>query len=314
MLRYTIKRLLTLIPVLFFVSFVTFGLVRLTPGDPALIIAGGRRTTPETLENIREKYGLNRNPLSQYVRWVGDAVQGDLGESFRRRQQVSTLIADRIPLTLKLIALSTLLSTLIAIPLGVLSALFKNSWIDYLASLVGLVGVSSPVFFTGIVGILVFGYWLKWLPSFGSGSGDGLLEELRHLALPSAVLALSMIAMTARMTRSSMLEVLSSDYIETARAKGLPERIVVLKHALRNALIPVITVANLQAGFLIVGTVLVEYTFGLGGIGSLITDAIETRDYPVIQGTLLLLVIAFVLLNLITDLLYAVIDPRIRYS
>jgi peptide/nickel transport system permease protein len=179
---------------------------------------------------------------------------------------------------------------------------------------VALLGVSAPVFFTGIAGILIFSYWLKWLPAFGSGAGKGFLEELRSLALPSATLALGMIALNARMTRSAMIEALGSDYIEAARAKGLPERTVIIKHALRNALIPVITVLSLQMAFLIVGSVLVEYTFGLGGLGSLITDAIQNRDYPVVQGTVLLLATMFVLVNLATDLLYAVIDPRIRYG
>lgn len=312
MLRYTLKRLLAVIPILIFTSFVTFELVRLTPGDPALIMVGGRRTSPEVLENIRQKYGLNRDPISQYLLWVGNVFRGDLGESFRLKQNVSDLILARLPLTLKLIALSVFISTLLALLLGILSALYKNSWIDYLASLIGLVGVSSPVFFTAVVGVLVFGYWLGWLPTLGAGKG--FWDELYHLFLPSLVLALSMLALTARMTRSAMLEVLNSDYIEAARAKGLPESTIVLKHALRNALIPVLTVASLQMGFLLVGSVLVEYTMGLGGLGSLITDAIQNRDYPLVQGTVLVLVMFFALLNLATDLLYALIDPRIRYS
>jgi peptide/nickel transport system permease protein len=174
------------------------------------------------------------------------------------------------------------------------------------------VGVSSPVFFTAVVGMLVFGLWLKWLPTFGAGKG--LWDELYHLILPSSVLALSMLALTARMTRSAMLEVFGSDYIEAARAKGLPETTIIFKHALRNALIPVLTVASLQMGFLLVGSVLVEYTMGLGGLGSLVTDGIQSRDYPVIQSTVLVLVVAYALINLVTDLLYAIIDPRIRYE
>ena len=312
MSQYIFNRLLALIPILLFTSFVTFELVRLTPGDPALIMVGGRRTTPEILQNIRQKYGLDRDPLSQYVFWLGNVVRGDLGESFRLKQSVAGLIAARLPLTLKLIGLSVFLSLLLALPLGVLAAVYKNSWIDYLASLIGLIGVSSPVFFSGIVGILIFAYWLGWLPALGAGKG--WRDELYHLILPAGVLALSMLALTARMTRSAMLEVLGSDYITVARAKGMRYRDVIIHHALRNALIPVITVASLQLGFLFVGSVLVEFTFGLGGLGSLITDAIQNRDYPVVQGTTLLLVTIFVLLNLVTDLLYAVIDPRIRYN
>jgi peptide/nickel transport system permease protein len=311
MLRYSLKRLLSLIPILLFVSFVTFGMVRLTPTDPALIIVGGRQTTPEVLQTIREKYHLDQDPLTQYVYWAGAALKGDLGESFRLKQSVSGLIWQRLPVTLKLMLLSALLSLLVSLPLGILSALRQNSWIDHLTSLLVLIGVASPVFFTGIIGMLIFSYWLGWFPALGSGIG--FWDQLHHLILPASTLALSMIALTTRMTRAAMLEVLHSDYIETARAKGLPETTVVLKHALRNALIPVITVANLQVGFLIIGSVLVEYTFGLGGIGSLITDAIQNSDYPVVQGIVLLLVLVFVLLNLATDLLYAWIDPRIRY-
>jgi peptide/nickel transport system permease protein len=311
MLRYVLKRLVALIPILLFVSFVTFGLVRLTPGDPALIMSGGRQVSAEVLQNIRSQYHLDQDPITQYFYWAGNALQGDLGQSFRLKQDVSGLIRDRLPITIKLIFFSTIISLVVAIPLGILAALFKNSWIDYLSSLLVLAGVSSPVFFTGIIGVLIFSYWLGWLPALGSGKG--FWDQIYHLILPAIALALSTMALTARMTRSAMLEVLSSDYIEAARAKGLPERTIVLKHALRNALIPVVTVSNLQVGFLIVGSVLVEYTFGLGGLGSLITDAIQNSDYPVIQGTVLLLVVLFVLLNLITDLLYAWIDPRIRY-
>ena len=311
MSTYITRRLLALIPILIFTSFVTFELVRLTPGDPALIMVGGRRTTPETLQAIRTKYALDKDPITQYVLWVGNVLQGDLGESFRLKQQVADLIVARLPLTLKLILLSTVLSLLIALPLGVFSALYQNSWIDYVASLICLIGVSSPVFFSGIIGILVFAYWLGWLPALGAG--EGFWDQLYHLILPASVLALSMLALTARMTRSAMLEVLRSEYITVARAKGLAQRSVVIRHALRNALIPVLTVASLQLGFLFVGTVLVEYTFGLGGLGSLITDAIQNRDYPLIQGCVLVLVTIYVLLNLVTDLLYGVIDPRIRY-
>ena len=309
MLRYTLKRLLALIPILLFVSFVTFGMVRLAPGDPALIMVGGKRVSAETLASIREKYGLLGDPVSEYVKWVGKAVQGDLGESYRQKQKVTDMILDRLPITLWLVIMATVIAIVVAIPLGIISALRKNSFVDYASSFTALVGVSSPVFFTTIVGVIVFAYWLEWLPAFGAGKG--FTDQLYHLILPATALALGMIALTSRMTRSAMLEALSSDYIEAVRAKGMPERIVVLKHAFRNALIPVLTVTSLQVGFLLVGTVLVEYTLGLGGLGSLITDAIQNRDYPVVQGTVLFLTVAFVLINLITDLLYAWIDPRV---
>jgi peptide/nickel transport system permease protein len=312
MSSYVLKRLLSLIPVLMFTSFVVFGLVRLTPGDPALIMVGGRRTSEETLAAIREKYGFDQNVFAQYTRWAGNALRGDLGESYRLKQQVSGLIATRLNITLKLILFSAVLSLLIAIPLGILAAVYKNTWIDYVASLIALLGLSSPVYFSGIILILIFAYTLGWFPALGVG--EGFWGQIYHLVLPASALALNMAALTSRMTRSSMLDVLNNDYIRTAKAKGVGFTKVVMRHGFRNALIPVITVAALQLGFLFVGSVLVEFTFGLGGLGSLITDAIQNRDYPVVQGTTLFLVVVFVLLNLLTDMLYAVIDPRIRYS
>ena len=297
---------------LLFVSFVTFGLVRLAPGDPVVIVLGGKKVDPATMEVLRHQFGLVGDPITQYVAWLGRALQGDLGQSFRLRQDVVSVISERLPLTLELIGLSMLIAIAVAIPLGVVQAHKRNSLIDYAGSLFALIGLSSPVYFTAIVGVLVFAVGLGWLPAFGAGKDP--LDQLRHLILPAVALALGTIALTSRMTRSAMLEALSSDYIEAARAKGLPERTILVKHALRNALIPVVTVTSLQIGFLLVGSVLVETTLGLGGLGSLITDAIQNRDYPVIQATVLLLTVAFSILNLVTDLVYAVIDPRIRYE
>lgn len=311
MAGYIVRRLLALIPVLLFVSFVTFGLVRLAPGDPVLIVLGGRHVDPATAQTLREQFGLVGDPITQYVAWLGRALGGDLGQSYRLRQDVAGLIIDRLPITVELISLSMVIAVGIAIPLGILQARRRDSVVDYLGSLLALVGLSVPVYFAAMVGVLVFAVWLGWLPAFGSG--DAPLDRLHHLLLPSCALALGTIALTSRMTRSAMIEVLSSDYIEAARAKGLPERSILIKHAFRNALIPVLTVTSLQVGFLIVGSVLVETTLGLGGIGSLITDAIQNRDYPVIQAAVLFLTVAFTLINLATDLLYAVIDPRIRY-
>ena len=297
---------------LLFVSFVTFGLVRLAPGDPVVIVLGGKKVDPATMEVLRHQFGLVGDPITQYVAWLGRAIHGDLGQSFRLRQDVVSVISERLPLTLELIGLSMLIAIAVAIPLGVVQAHKRNSLIDYAGSLFALIGLSSPVYFTAIVGVLVFAVGLGWLPAFGAGKDP--LDQLRHLILPAVALALGTIALTSRMTRSAMLEALSSDYIEAARAKGLPERTILVKHALRNALIPVVTVTSLQIGFLLVGSVLVETTLGLGGLGSLITDAIQNRDYPVIQATVLLLTVAFSILNLVTDLVYAVIDPRIRYE
>jgi peptide/nickel transport system permease protein len=313
MAAYAARRLLAAIPVLLFVSFLTFALIRLAPGDPVLIVLGGRRISPELIASLRHQFGLDGDPLSQYLAWMGRVLQGDLGQSYKLKQEVSDLILARLPVTLELILFSVILAVAVAIPLGVYQARRRDSFGDYAGSLFALVAVSSPVYFTAILGVLVFAVILGVLPAFGRGGPDPL-DQARHLLLPAVTLALGMVALTSRMTRSAMIEVLSSDFIEAARAKGLPERSIVVKHGLRNALIPVITVTSLQIGFLLVGTVLVESTLGLGGLGSLITDAIQNRDYPVIQASVLLLTVAFTLLNLVTDLLYAVIDPRIRYA
>lgn len=311
MAGYIVRRILAMIPVLLFVSFVTFGLVRLAPGDPVLIVLGGHKVDPQTLQTLREQFGLVGDPFSQYIAWLGRAVTGDFGQSFRLRQDVSDLIIERFPITLQLVALSMVIAIAIAIPLGILQARRRDSLTDYLGSLGALVGLSIPVYFAAMVGVLIFAVWLKWLPAFGSGEMG--VDRLRHLILPAGALALGTIALTSRMTRSAMLEALNTDYIEAARAKGLPERTILVKHAFRNALIPVLTVTSLQVGFLLVGSVLVETTMGLGGLGSLITDAIQNRDYPVIQASVLLLTVAFTFINLFTDILYAVVDPRIRY-
>ena len=312
MASYAARRLLAAIPILFFVSFITFGLIRLAPGDPVLIVLGGRRISPELIDQLREQFGLVGDPITQYIAWLGRVFQLDFGTSYKLRQEVGDLIVARAGITIELVALAVLIAILVGIPLGVLQARRRESAVDYAGSFFAFVGVSSPVYFTAIIGILIFAVWLGWLPAFGQG--DDPFDQLRHLLLPAVALALGMIALTSRMTRSAMLEVLASDFIEAARSKGLPERTILVKHALRNALIPVLTVISLQIGFLVVGTVLVEHTMGLGGLGSLITNAILDRDYPVIQATVLLLTVLFIILNLLTDLLYAVIDPRIRYT
>jgi peptide/nickel transport system permease protein len=312
MFRFIVRRLVQLIPVLFFVSVIVFGMVRLAPGDPALIMTGGRQTSPAVLDSIRQKYHLEEPVYKQYLYWAGDALRGNLGESFRLKQSVTGLILDRLPLTLQLVLMSTLFSLLFAIPLGVLSAVRKNTWTDYLISIVTLAGVSSPVFLTGILGVLVFSYTLNILPAFGIGSG--FFDNFRYLLLPSLALGFNMIALSSRITRSSMIGVLETGYIRTAVAKGLPKGTVVFKHGLKNALVPVITVAGLQTGFLMVGSVLVEYTFGIGGLGSLIVNSVQQSDYPVVQGTVLFMVTVFLAINLLVDILYAAIDPRIRYG
>jgi peptide/nickel transport system permease protein len=306
-MNYLLQRLAQFIPVLVIVSFIIFGMARLAPVDPAIVMAGGRQTSPEVLEAIRERYHLKDPIWQQYLYWAGDALRGDLGESFRIKQDVRTLIISRLPISLQLVGLAFLVSTLIALPLGILSAAKEGTWIDAVSSLIALIGVSTPVFFTGIVGVLVFSYTLGWLPAFGTGT-------IRHLILPATALGLNLVALTSRTMRSSLLEALQTDYVRTAKAKGLSSLGVILKHGVRNAMLPVVTVLGFQLGFLLVGTVLVEYTFGLGGFGSLIVDGVQNSDYPIVQGTTMFVVVIFMALNLLTDLIYAALDPRIRYG
>lgn len=312
MLRLIVGRLLTLLPMLLLVATIVFFLIRLVPGDPARIMIGGARSTQQTLDNIRKAYRLDQPLLVQYGLWLGDLAQGNLGLSFRQRADVRMLIVERLPLTLKLAGLSFAISLAIAVPLGILAAVKRNSLVDLGATTFALLGASSPVFFTGILLILLFAYKLDWLPALGTGEPG--LNELEHLLLPSLTLGVSLAAITTRVTRSAMVEALTQDYIETARAKGLSIRSVILKHAFRNALVPVITVAGLQFGFLLVGAVLVEHTFGLGGLGSLLVESVQVRDYPVVQGATIFIALAFILINLLVDVLYGVIDPRVRYG
>lgn len=310
--RLIAGRLLTLIPMLLLVATVVFFLIRLVPGDPARIMVGGGRTTPETIANIRAAYRLDQPLPVQYALWVGDLARGDFGLSFRQRADVRDLIMARLPLTLTLAGFSFAISLLIAVPLGIVAAVKRNTWVDVGATTFALLGASSPVFFTGILLILLFAFKLGWLPALGAG--DGGWDTFVHLLLPSLTLGISLAAITTRVTRSAMVEALTQDYIETARAKGLSGRSIVLKHAFRNALVPVITVAGLQFGFLLVGAVLVEHTFGLGGLGSLLVEAVQVRDYPVVQGATIFIALAFILINLVVDVLYGVVDPRVRYG
>jgi peptide/nickel transport system permease protein len=312
MARMIAVRLLTLIPLMFLISSIVFFLVRFVPGDPARIMVGGQRISQANLENIRHQYRLDRPLLVQYGYWVRDLSEGNLGRSYKQRAEVRELIFNRLGLTLKLAGISFVLSLIIAIPLGVLAAVKRNTVFDLAATGFALVGASSPVFFTSILFILLFAYKLNVLPALGEG--DGGWDQVKHLILPASALGLSLACITTRIARSSMIDALTQDYIETARAKGLPARTVILKHAFRNALIPIVTVAGLQFGFLLVGTVLVEYTFGLGGLGSLMVTAVQSRDYPVVQGVTIFIAAAFILINLLVDLLYAFIDPRVRFG
>jgi len=308
---FVIRRLVQIILVLMVVSVIIFSMAHLAPGDPALIMMGGKQSSPEVLENVRNKYHLNDPLVTQYAYWMTGVLKGDLGESYKMKQSVTDMIIDRLPLTIQLAAMSMFFTLLLAVPLGILAAVKKSTIVDHVATSLALVCLSSPVFLTGIILILVFSYKLQWLPAFGIG--NNVVENFKFMLLPSIALSLNMIALNMKMTRGSMIEIMDTQYIKTARSKGMPQNMVILKHGLKNAIIPILTVSSLQIGFLMVGTVLVEVTFGIGGLGSLIINAVKSSDYPVVQGTVLFMVTVFLLINLMVDILYAVIDPRIKY-
>lgn len=306
MLRYVIKRLLLAVPVLLGVTFVMFLIALITPGDPAVILLG-ERATPEELATVRQQLGLNDPWYVQYYNYVSGAVRGDLGQSYRSRTPVFDELMARFPNTVQLTLAAMAIAIAIGLPLGVLSAVKQNSLIDRFAIIFAMLGSSMPVFWIGLVLILVFSLRLQVLPASGKGG-------LEHLILPATALGLGASALIARITRSSMLEVLRNDYIRTARAKGLRERPVILGHGLRNALIPVVTVVGLQFGALLGGAVLTETVFAWPGIGRHIVQAIGQRDYPTVRGGVLLVATTFVIINILLDVLYAYLDPRIKYS
>jgi len=306
MLAYVVRRLLLLVPVLVGVSVVSFALLQLVPGDPALILAG-EEATEEVLTRIRQEYGLNRPLPVQFLAYLRHAVVGDLGVSIQSRQPVWTLLKQRFPFTLKLAFLAILVSAILGVVAGIVAATNRNSPLDIAALLGSLVGISLPIFWLGLLAILIFSVRLHWLPSGGSGS-------LVHLVMPALVLGAASSAVIARTTRASMLEVLRQDYVRTARAKGVSDRLVVYRHALGNAMIPILTVFGLEFGYNLGGAVLTETVFSLPGVGRLIVEGIFARDYPVVQGALLIVATTFVLVNLLTDVAYAYFDPRIRYS
>jgi peptide/nickel transport system permease protein/oligopeptide transport system permease protein len=285
---------------------IVFAMMRLAPGDPAQLLAG-EFADAETIELIRERFGLNQSIPEQFLRFVGGVVQGDLGRSTRSNREVTADLAVYFPNTLELALGAIAVAILLGIPMGIIAALRPNTPVDLVVMLAALLGMSMPVFWFGLLAILIFSVELGWFPVAGRGT-------LRHLVLPAITLSASSLAIIARMTRSSMLEVLGQDFIRTARAKGLFGRGVVLKHALRNALVPVVTVVGLQFGALLAGAVITETVFTWPGIGSLLVQSILARDYPVVQGAVLLIAVSFIIVNLIVDLIYGYIDPRIRYD
>ncbi len=348
--KYIIRRLISILPTLIGVTFVIFMFQRLIPGDPAVAMLG-EHATQENVERIREQFGLNR-PLfldrealvqedllgffdSQYIRYLGRLVRFDLGNSIHRRIPVAETLILRFPATVELAFLSMLIAIIIGVPVGIASAARRNSVIDGVTMIGSLVGVSMPIFWLGLMEIMLFAVFLKWLPAGGrlssgvevetithlilvdsllTGNIKAFIDALQHIIMPAAALATIPMAIIARMTRSSMLDVLQEDYIRTAKAKGLEERVVLFRHALKNAFLPVITIIGLQAGTLLAGAVLTETIFSWPGIGKWVYDSILGRDYPIVQGGTLLIAIIFLFINLLVDISYAWLDPRIHYD
>ncbi|MBI3536861.1 MAG: ABC transporter permease [Chloroflexi bacterium] len=314
MTRYISKRLLAMLPVLFLVSFVVFMLLHLTPGDPALIMLG-EEATPQNLAALRHELGLDQPLPLQFLSWMEHIVRGDLGRSIRTHQQVLEAIVERLPVTIELTALAMIISLFIALPTGIISATRRNSFLDLFSTTGALLGISMPNFFLAILLIFIFAVTLRWLPPIGyTPIQKDLLENIRGMILPAITLGAAASAIVARLTRSSLLEVLSQDYVRTAQAKGLAERTIIYTHALKNAMIPVVTIIGLQIGALIGGAVITETIFVLPGVGSLVVDSIFRRDYPLVQGAVLFISIAHLFVNLVVDILYAFLDPRIRYA
>ena len=333
MKKYILRRAIELLIVLFIVSIIAFLLIRLAPGDPAQILAG-EHVTEKILEEIREKYGLNKPLITQYFIWIGQVLRGDFGRSIRTGEKILKELFYRFANTFELSLFAIIIATLIGVFAGIISATKRGSFIDYLTMTAALFGVSMPVFWLGIMLMLIFGIWLNILPVSGrldtginltritnfmildsilTLNFHALVSILKHLILPGIALATIPMAFIARITRSSMLDVLNKDYIRTAKAKGLNERVVIYKHALRNALIPIITSIGTEFALLLGGAILTETVFAWPGLGRYIVGAVSSRDYPVVQGSIIFVAFIVVIVNLIVDILYAFIDPRIRY-
>jgi peptide/nickel transport system permease protein len=334
MLTYIIRRILSLIPVLIGVSIIVFMFIHLIPGDPVLAILG-ERAAVENVERVRKQMGLDRPIWEQYFLYIGKVVQGDFGRSIRSNTPVMDEIQAKFPATAELALWAMIFAVLIGVPAGIISAARRNSIFDTVAMFVALIGVSMPVFWLGLMLAFVFSVWLGWLPFSGrldpnialvphtgfmvldsliAGNWKALGNSLSHLILPSLALATIPLAIIARMTRSSLLEELTQDYIRTAKSKGLAERTVLFRHALKNAFLPVVTTIGLQVGALLSGAILTETIFSWPGLGRWLYGAIQSRDYPIVQGVALLITFIYVFVNLLVDISYAFLDPRIRYQ
>ena len=310
---YIARRLLLMIPVIVLVGILTFMLIRLIPGDPAAQMLG-LDATPHEIEELRREMGLDQPIYKQFLIWAGNVVRGDLGRSIFLQQPVSTAIVEHLECTISLAFLALTYSVLVAVPIGVIAAVKQNAWQDKLVMTFALFGVSAPSFWLGLMAIFIFAVYLGWFPSQGYEMlEDGMGQWLWFITLPALSLGVQTAALIARMTRSSMLEVLRQDYIRTARAKGLMERVVVFKHALKNGLIPVLTVVGMTLGTLLGGAVITETVFSLPGIGQLVITGINNRDYPLVQGVIMFIAVVYVSANLLVDILYGCFDPRIKY-
>lgn len=312
---WLLKRIGQVVPTLFILSILIFGLQQLMPGDPALILAGEERGDPQVLAQIRAELRLDRPIYEQYLYWIGNVLTGDFGFSWRIRMPVSQLILDKLPVTAQLAAMSFIIAVLIGVPAGILSAVKRDQPADWAANGVALFGISTPNFWLGIMMILLFSVELGWLPPSGYVPlTEDFWQSIATTIMPAFVLGTGVASVLMRHTRAAMLTALSQDYVRTARAKGLRERVVVWKHALRNALIPVVTLGAIEFGRLLAGAVLTEQVFTIPGFGKLIVDAVFNRDYPVVQGVVLATALIFVLLSLVADLLYMAINPRLRQA
>jgi len=312
MLRFVLSRLGGTLAVLVLVAVMVFALTRLASGDPIAVLLGDQATV-EDIAQAREQYGLDKPVLTQFAYWVKEVLHGNLGNSIFLQRPVTQALAERAEPTFFLALFAVAIAALIGIPCGLVAAVWRGRLVDQILSAVAMLGASVPSFWMGLILIQVFAVWLGWFPASGYGNpGVSLLERLQHLVLPAVVLGVLNSALIIRFTRASVLDILNEDYVRTARSKGLSERVVILKHVLRNALVPIVTVLGLTIALMIGGAVVTETVFNLPGVGNLVVRAVLRRDYPVIQGTLLVIAGIYVLINLVIDLIYMLVDPRIR--
>lgn len=318
MRQYALKRIALIIPTVLLVSIIVFTVMRLLPGDPALVILseGDASFTQEELEDLRRQLGTDRPIVVQYGDWIYGLVQGDLGTSiWRSGQPVTKLVGDRVFRTLELAVLAIIIAVVFAVPLGVISAIKPDSVIDYFSRIIALVGISIPTFFAGLLVVLVLSRGFGWLPPLGYADlWDDPWKNLQQMFLPALALGFYDMAFIARVTRSSMMEIIREDYMRTARAKGLAERIVLVRHGLKNAVLPILTISGWQFGRLFGGTVIIESIFKVPGIGTLLIETVFQRDFPTIQAIIIVVAVSIVIINLLVDLLYGLLDPRIRYA